>query len=66
MKLKYKHIISIFIVGLLLWYFAAWSKLTHKSFAALMVNISFGVIAIAGILALVKILFNKDDKFLNR
>lgn len=64
--MKYKYIISVFIFGLLLWFFAAWSKITHKAYADAMVNISFDVIALACILAIIKLLFNKKDRFLNR
>lgn len=63
--MKYKHIFSIFIAGGLLWLFAAWSKITHKSYGSLMVNIAFIVMGLAGLLALLKVLLNKDDKFLN-
>jgi uncharacterized membrane protein YuzA (DUF378 family) len=64
--MKYKYVLSIFIVGLLFWLFAAWSKITHQSYAALMVNISFIIMGLAGVFALIKILFNKNDNFLNR
>jgi hypothetical protein len=64
--MKYKHIIALFVTGILLWFFASWSKITHQPFAQTMVHISHAVIIISCLLAILKLLQEKKDNFLNK
>lgn len=65
--MKYKHILSIAVIGILINFFAAWAKLTHQSFADITSLISLGMIVLSGLLLIIKMLTIKNkDSFLNR
>ena len=65
--MKYKHLIAVFIIGIMLWFFGAWAKITQQSYAANTVDAAIAVVLLSGVLALIKILFSKsDDSFLNK
>lgn len=65
--MKYKHIISIAILGVLVHLFAFWSKITHQDFTWELMFISFSLIIVSGLLLMIKILTTKNkDSFLNK
>ena len=65
--MKYKHVIAVFIIGLMCWYFGAWAKITHQSYAQNVLNTAIILLLISGVLALIKIfLFTNKDSFLNK
>jgi len=65
--MKYKHIISIAVVGILINLFGAWAKLTHQAYADATLLISFCIIILSGLLLIIKMLTTKSkDSFLNK
>jgi hypothetical protein len=65
--MKYKHIISIFLLGILTYLFGAWSKLTHQAFAENTLLAGFCTMMLSAVLAIIKILTTKNkDSFLNK
>ena len=65
--MKYKHILSIAVLGILIHFFAAWAKLTHQAYADTVILISFCIIIVSGLLLIIKMLTTKNkDSFLNR
>jgi hypothetical protein len=65
--MKYKYIISIAILGILIHLFAFWSKITHQAFTGELIFISFSLIIVSGLLLIIKILTSKNkDSFLNK
>jgi hypothetical protein len=65
--MKYKYIIAFFLIGFIIQLFGGWAKLTHQSYAAKTLNVSFAIMIIAAVLALIKMLSTKNkDSFLNK
>jgi len=65
--MKYKHLVSLFLVGILCLLFGSWSKLTHQAFADKALLLAYCVLGAAVLLAIIKTLASKDkDSFLNK
>ncbi len=65
--MKYKYVISLFLIGLLFYLFGAWSKITHQAFADNIMLIAFCIMIISVLLAIIKIVTTNDkDSFLNK
>jgi hypothetical protein len=58
---KYKYIIALFIVAIVLWFYASLQKIIHAPNADLLFKISFALIIISAILALIKLLLTKKS-----
>ncbi len=65
--MKYKHILSIAVLGVVAHLFAFWCKITHQAIADLAILISIGIILLSGLLLVIKMLITKNkDSFLNK
>jgi len=65
--MKYKYIISLFIVGILFQIFGAWAKITHQAYGNTCLNVATIIMICSGVLAIIKILTAKSkDSFLNK
>lgn len=65
--MKYKHIIAIFLLGVLVHQFGIWRKIMHYAGADIAITIGVSILCLALLLAIIKILFSKKkDDFLNK
>ncbi|MFN8282910.1 MAG: hypothetical protein U0U67_06825 [Chitinophagales bacterium] len=65
--LRYKHIISVLVLGFVIGFFGAWAKIMHFSWANYPLTVSMMVKVIAGICLIIKLITDKTSKnFLNK
>jgi hypothetical protein len=59
--IKYKYIVALFIVAIVIWFYASLQKIMHAPNADLLFKISFVLILISAVFALIKLLFTKNN-----
>ncbi len=64
--MKFKHVIFLFLVGMLVGIVGAWAKIMHKPFADVLITSGMLLQAIAVIIGLIKLLKIKGNSFLNK
>ena len=64
--IKYKYIVILLIIAVLIWVYASLQKILHAPNADLLFKVSFFVVFVCGLLAILKVILDKNDKFLNK
>lgn len=65
--MKYKYIFAFFLVGALLLLLGMWSKITHQSYAAMLIDVAFTVLSLAIVITIIKLISTKNkDNILNQ
>ena len=65
--MKYKYLVSLFLIGILFWLVGSWSKITHQAFADNVLLLAYCLLGLSVVLAIIKTLVIKDkDSFLNK
>ncbi|UEG50366.1 hypothetical protein LK994_02610 [Ferruginibacter lapsinanis] len=64
--MKYKHILSLFLVGVIVYLIGVVFKITHAPHANTIIIVAVATMITAVILAIIKILTTKNNSFLNK
>lgn len=64
--MKFKHVIVLFLIGMLVGIVGAWAKILHKPVANILITSGMLLQAIAVIIGLIKLLKIKGKGFLNQ
>ncbi|MEP6676330.1 MAG: hypothetical protein ABJA78_14295 [Ferruginibacter sp.] len=65
--MKYKHVLAVFLVGFIMQLFGSFGRIMHTAWANKSLTIGFGLMILAAIMLVVKILTVKNkNHFLNK